>query len=266
MGAVSSLSGFHRHDLAGRREQLSRALTFEPAEWDALSCTPALRELADVMVENAVGATPLPLGIAEGFLIDDARVSIPMAVEEPSVIAAASFAARLVGAAGGFHTWAAPPLMSAQVFLEGVSADGEVRLRACTPRVSAFLAPHLESLDRRGGGFRSLQVTRLSGSAAVRVDLLIDVRDAMGANRLTSCAELARPLLEAESGGTTLMAILSNEARDRTAGASCEIPFSRLQRGLLTAMEGEEAPGGSRPLRLSPRRILPGRSRTTRES
>jgi hydroxymethylglutaryl-CoA reductase len=241
MGSVTRQLRLHRYDLDDRRTRLGEAVAFEPPEWEGISCTPGMRELADVMVECAVGVAPLPLGIAEGFLIDGKEVAVPMAVEEPSVIAAASFAGRLVSAAGGFHTWAAEPLMSAQVFLEGVSAEGEARLRSCTARLKAFLAPHLASLERRGGGFRDLQVERLTETGAVRVELLIDVRDAMGANRLTTAAELASPLLEKESGGRTLMAILSNEARDRLAGASCEIPFARLRAGLAPGTDSAEA-------------------------
>jgi len=238
---VSSLPGFHRHDLAGRRDRLRRSVAFEPEEWESLSSTPLVRDISDVMVESAVGCAPLPLGIAAGFLVDGEEVAVPMAVEEPSVIAAATFAARLVRGVGGFRTWATDPLMRAQVFLERVTPEGERRLVGCESRVRERLAAHLASLQNRGGGFRGVQVSRLPGSGAVRVDILIDVRDAMGANRLNTAAELARPLLEEESGGRALMAILSNEARDRLAGAECRLPFPRLDLGLPGGMDGREA-------------------------
>jgi hydroxymethylglutaryl-CoA reductase len=202
--------------------------------------TPLIQEISDAMVESAVGCAPIPLGIAEGFLVDGEEVAVPMAVEEPSVIAAAAFAARLVRGGGGFRTWATDPVMRAQVFLEGVSAGGERRLNECEPRVRGHLAAHLASLEKRGGGYRGVQVTRLPGSGVVRVDILIDVRDAMGANRLNTAAELARPLLEETSGGRALMAILTNEARDRLAGAECRLPFSRLDPGLPAGMDGRE--------------------------
>jgi hydroxymethylglutaryl-CoA reductase len=237
---VTSLPGFHRHDLDGRRDLLRRAVPFEAEEWESLSSTPLLRDLSDVMVESAVGCAPIPLGIAEGFLVDDEELAVPMAVEEPSVIAAAVFAARLVRAAGGFRTWAAPPVMRAQVFLERVTEKGERRLGGCEPRLKELLGPHLASLEKRGGGFRGIQVARLPGGA-VRVDILIDVRDAMGANRLNTSAELARPLLEDSSGGRVLMAILSNESRERLAGAECRLPFRQLEPGLPDRMDGREA-------------------------
>ena len=87
---MTSLSRFHRLDMTGRRDQLKRTIAIEAPEWAALSVTPELLEIADVMVESAVGCVALPLGIAEGFLIDGEEVAVPMAVEEPSVIAAAS--------------------------------------------------------------------------------------------------------------------------------------------------------------------------------
>ena len=238
---MTSLSGFHRHDLDERRALLARAAAFEPEEWDALSSTPLDRELADVMVESAVGCAPLPLGIAEGFLVDGEDLAIPMAVEEPSVIAAAGFGARLVRAAGGFRTWASEPVMRAQVFLEGVGDEGERRLGGCEPRIRDLLRPLLQSLEQRGGGFRGVSVARLSGCGVVRVDLSVDVRDAMGANRLNTAAEAVRPLLEEVSGGRTLMAILTNDARERLAGAECRLAFRRLAPGLPDGVDGREA-------------------------
>lgn len=238
---MTRLPGFHRRDLQGRRDQLKQACALEGEEWDALSATRALLEISDVMVESAVGCCALPLGVAEGFLIDGEDVAVPMAVEEPSVIAAACFAARLARRAGGFRTWASEPLMTAQVFLEQVSQAGEGRLRGCAPRMRAALAAPLASLERRGGGFRDARIFRLPQTGAVRVDVIIDVRDAMGANRLNTAAELLRPMLEELSGGRVLMSVLSNEARDRLAGARVEIPFADLEIGLPSGMDGKEA-------------------------
>jgi hydroxymethylglutaryl-CoA reductase len=210
-------------------------------EWEAISATPPLIELADAMVESAIGCVPLPLGIANGFLIDGEEVAIPMAVEEPSVIAAASFAARLVARDGGFITWADPPLMTAQVFLEQVTLEGENRIRACGPRIQAALSGPLASLERRGGGYRGMSVARLPETGTVRVNVTIDVRDALGANRLNTAAESLRPLLQEVSGGRTLMAILSNAADQRIAGARFRVPVERLAVRLPQGMDGQEA-------------------------
>jgi hydroxymethylglutaryl-CoA reductase len=233
--------GFHKQTLAERRNSLRAAFPMSEIEWEGISASRDVLDISDVMVESAVGCVPIPLGIADGFLIDGVEVAIPMAVEEPSVIAAASYAARIVRQDGGFTTWATEPIMSAQVFLEAVGAEGEKRLRACEPRVRAALAGPLASLERRGGGFRGMMVHRLVGSMTMRVDIRIDVRDAMGANRLNTAAELARPILEGESGGTTLMAILTNAAEERRAGARFAIPVQRLAARLPAGMDGAEA-------------------------
>ncbi|MGD0724162.1 MAG: hydroxymethylglutaryl-CoA reductase, degradative [Spirochaetia bacterium] len=233
--------GFRKHDLSARRREVKTSFAIGEEEWEGLSASTKLLSIADVMVESVVGCVPIPLGIADGFLIDGEEVAIPMAVEEPSVIAAASFAAWLVRPDGGFTTWASPPLMTAQVFLEGVTVEGERKLAACGARVRSTLTPMLSSLERRGGGFRELRVSRLPGSGTVRADIVIDVRDAMGANRLNTAAERARPVLEAESGGRTLMAILTNAAQERLAGARFSIRAERLGIRLPAGMDGAEA-------------------------
>lgn len=193
--------------------------------------------VADAMVESAVGYLPLPLGIAPGFLIDGRVYDIPMAIEEPSVIAAASFAARLARDCGGFTTWATEPVMRAHVYLEGVEHGREREIERTEPAIKADLDSFLESMRRRGGGYRGLEVTRSSATDLVRVELRIDVRDAMGANVLDGAAErLARGLEEA-TGGRRLMCILTNDAGERRAGARFEIPASRLSRA---SFSGEE--------------------------
>ena len=228
---------FRKLDVAARRAALRSAFPFPDDEWAGTAASPETLELLDVMVESTVGCVPLPLGIAQGFLIDDKEVLIPMAVEEPSVITAASFAARLVREDGGFRTRASDPLMTAQVFLESVTVPGERALMECEAELRRALAGPLTSLSRRGGGYRSFQVARLP-SGTVRVDLVIDVRDALGANRLNTAAESVRPLLERVSGGRALMAILSNAAAQRLAGARFSIPVERLGRGLPAGMSG----------------------------
>lgn len=212
---------------------------------------------ADAMVESAVGFLPVPLGVATGFLVDGARFDIPMAVEEPSVIAAATYAGSLIAKHGGFHTWATDPVMVSQVFLEGVSAERETEISAGRAEIAREIEPMLASMTTRGGGFRGIEVERLSELDIVRVDLLIDVRDAMGANLINSVAEQLRALLERLSGGTALMCILTNEARHRRAGARFELPVSRLKRGALNANEAaRRLVLGSEVARVDPSRAV----------
>lgn len=232
---------FRRHEISARREEVRRVFRVDEADWAGITVEPPLLGLADVMVESAVGCVPMPLGIADGFLVDGRDVAVPLAVEEPSVIAAAAHAARIVRRAGGFTTWASEPLMTAQVFLEGVSEEGARRLAGCEPRVRNVLAAELASLERRGGGFRGMSTTRLPSTGALRVDLLVDVRDSLGANRLNTAAEAARPVLEEASGGRVLMAVLSNAARDRLAGARYALPVAVLGHRLPAGMDAPEA-------------------------
>jgi hydroxymethylglutaryl-CoA reductase len=233
-------AGFRKLEAAARREAVRRACGLPEDEWAGISCAPDQLELLDVMVESTVGCLPLPLGVAQGFLIDGEEVLVPLAVEEPSVVTAASYAAHLVRDDGGFTTWASEPLMTAQVFLESVSTRGEEALTGCGAELRQALEVPLASLAARGGGFRSFQVARLP-SGVVKVDLVIDVRDALGANRLNTAAESVRPLLERTSGGRCLMAILTNAATQRLAGARFSIPVNRLAHGLPAGMSGPEA-------------------------
>ena len=233
--------GFRKMNVEERRETLKTALAPCPEEMDcSLPNGPAL-ELADLMVESAVGAVPVPLGIATGFLIDGRRVDLPMATEEPSVIAAAAFAGGLIARSGGFETWATDPIMSGHVYLADVSAEGYAALLGAGEAVRETLASSLASLGRRGGGFRGFSVSRLPDTELVRADIEVDVRDAMGANILNGAAETLRPRLEALSGGRALMCILSNAAVARRAGARFALPLSELRRALAPGWTAEEA-------------------------
>lgn len=257
--------GFRHHDMNGRRDDLRRLVSLDDDEWDAVSGSPGVLKLSDVMVESEIGCLPLPLAVADGFLIDGRDVSIPMAVEEPSVVAAACYAARIVRGEGGFHAWASEPRMTTQIFLEGAADDAELRLSTCEEELKAAISVPLQSLERRGGGYRGFRVSRLP-SGALRVDLVIDVRDSMGANRLNTAAESARAILERESGGRVLMAVLSNDGAGRVAGARFSVPWTVSRRGFLREWTALKPPGASPRHRASPRRTRDAPSRTTRAS
>jgi hydroxymethylglutaryl-CoA reductase len=228
--------GFRKLPLEARRAALRAAYGEEGFDLGAALGEDA--SMADRMVESAVGFLPIPLGIAQGFLIDGRAYDIPMAVEEPSVIAAASFAACLVRGSGGFFTWATEPIMSAQVYLEEVGPGRELEIAAREGEIRAELDLALDSMRRRGGGYRGLQASRNDETGLVRVDIRVDVRDAMGANVLDGAAERVAGLLEKICGGKRLMCVLTNDAGERRAGARFEIPVLRLARG---GYSGEEA-------------------------
>ncbi|HTH13466.1 MAG TPA: hydroxymethylglutaryl-CoA reductase, degradative [Spirochaetia bacterium] len=187
-------------------------------------------ELADLLVENAVGWMPVPLGVASGLVVNGRNYEVPLATEEPSVIAAASYGASLAARAGGFRAGAADPVMRAQVFLENPAPDAETRLEAHRGALEAEARTHMASMERRGGGLRALSLGRLAGLDVAAVRLDVDVRDAMGANLLNTLAEAMTPSLEKTLGGKKLLAILSNDASLRPAWAEVRFPFTSLNK------------------------------------
>ena len=205
----------------------------------AFGAEPELLELADVMVESSIGYLALPVGIAAGFLVDGAVIDVPLATEEPSVVAAAGYGAALIRRGGGFATTAGNPVTTGQIFVippesspdaaEWAAAAAE-RLAAATELLTAEAAPHLERMSARGGGWRGVNVSTLRDPAAVRLEFDIDTRDAMGANLVNTVAEQLRPTVERLTGGEVLMAILTNAAPARVCTAQCVIPAPLLAR------------------------------------
>ena len=240
MSASSLPEKFRKNELPDRQEQIRATYGPRAEEWEAISPLPSLDELSDIMVEGAIGSVPVPLGIAAGFLIDGEQMDIPMATEEPSVIAAATFAAKILRRGGGLFTWSDESVMSSQLFLEGVSPEGESRLLQEQERIGALVDRALPGMKARGGGYRAMELSRLPESGILVVGLKIDVRDAMGANALNSASETVRAELERLSGGEALMCILSNAARDRRAGARFILPVSKLSALGPKGMSGAE--------------------------
>ena len=220
--------GFRKQSLEERRRQVAETYKLDDRDF-AASRSPEMEDLADMMIESAIGVMPIPLGVATGFTIDGSVYDIPLATEEPSVVAAAGYAARIIGESG-FETWSTEPVMQAQIFLENTGSAAEKRISAAENELKDSLDSHLAPLERRGGGFRGLATTRLPGLGLLQVDLYIDVRDAMGANILNTAAEALQGDLERLSGGHTLMSILSNQAGLRRAGALFRLPVERLAR------------------------------------
>ncbi len=188
---------------------------------------------ADHMVENAVGVFGLPLGLALNFLVNGREVIVPMAIEEPSVIAGASFMAKLARESGGFTAQADPPEMIGQVQLLEVP-DMEAAVEALSRRKAELLA-EIDRVDpviqRLGGGGRDLIARPLADTPLgpmLIVHLVIDTRDAMGANAVNTAAERLAPRLEAITGGRAHLRILSNLADRRLARARCRIPAAAL--------------------------------------
>ncbi len=183
---------------------------------------------ADMMIENVVGRFAMPLGIGANFRIDGRDYLIPMAVEEPSVVAAVSAAALLARAGGGFSTGSTDPVMIAQIQLLDVTDANRGKSAILSAREEILArADTSPSLSRLGGGPIGIEVRHLPDTPAgpmLVVHLLIDCRDAMGANAANTAAEAAAPLIEQLSGGRAGLRILSNLSDKRRAWAEVEIP------------------------------------------
>lgn len=184
--------------------------------------------LADGMVENVIGTFELPLGIAANFLVNGRDVLVPMAVEEPSVVAAASFMAKLARECGGFETSSSAPLMRAQVQVLGLTDPYGARQALLRSREEILEIANSRDkvLIGLGGGCSDIEVHVFPDTprgAMVVMHLIVDVRDAMGANTVNTMAESVSPLVEKITGGSVRLRILSNLADLRLARARVRI-------------------------------------------
>ena len=233
----SRIPGFFNLSLEQRLTELVRRGQLTDNDVAVLSGRAGLTtEQADHMIENVVGLHAIPLGIALNFLVNGRDVLVPMAIEEPSVVAGASFMAKLARAGGGFIAQADPPEMIGQIQLLGVS-DLSAAQKAIVEQKGRLLG-EISDLDpvlkRLGGGPKDLEVRLMDASPIgpfLVVHLIYDVRDAMGANAVNTAVERLAPQLEAISGGKAHLRILSNLSDRRLAKAQCTIPFSELAFG-----------------------------------
>jgi hydroxymethylglutaryl-CoA reductase len=230
----SRLPGFYNQPLFERKRLLAELTRLPDEDLAALCGQAALSvEQADHMVENVVGVYGLPLGIALNFVVNGKDVLVPMAIEEPSVVAGASYMAKLARLGGGFFASTTPPEMIGQIQILGVSDLPMARL-ALLENKDELLAEAAEIdplLKRLGGGPRDLQVRLIHESPIgpfLVLHLIYDVRDAMGANAINTAAERLAPRLEAITGGRVHLRILSNLADRRLARARCMIPLQSL--------------------------------------
>jgi hydroxymethylglutaryl-CoA reductase len=232
---------FYELSLAERRAEIAADSNLPAEVINTLSGLPGLLpEQADHMVENVLGTYALPLGVAQNFVVNGRPVLVPMVIEEPSVIAAASFMAKLAKAGGGFTASAYAPEMIGQIQVLDVAdldhaAERLLSYKEELLHEAAGIDPVLVNL---GGGPRDLQVRKIEESPIgpfIVVHLIYDVRDAMGANAINTALETLAPRVAAICGGRTHLRILSNLADRRLAKASCAIPLKQLAFGDFSA-------------------------------
>ena len=233
MSNSSRIPGFYKLPPGERRTAIEAHADLETDEVAALDAKALSMESADLMVENVIGTFALPLGVGLNLLIDGKDTVVPMAVEEPSVVAAVSNMAKLVRQAGGFTTEVDDSLMIGQVQLMDVSDPDAViqRIDSKLPQLVAKASTVHPRLVERGGGLRDMYLKRVTYDEPgetpehmVVLEFVLDCVDAMGANMVNTVAERLAPDLAHISGEQVGLRILSNLASHRLARAYCALP------------------------------------------
>jgi hydroxymethylglutaryl-CoA reductase len=216
----SQISGFYKLSVKERLEKIKTFADLSEEEIDRLQNTGSLElDLADRMIENVIGAIPVPMGVATNFLINGKDYLIPMAIEEPSVVAAASNAAKMTRNKGGFTTSTTGPVMIGQIQAVDIEDPHGARLAILQAKEKLLAIANEQDpiLVKFGGGAKDLQVKVLESITGPMVitELLVDTRDAMGANAVNTMAETVAPVIEELTGGRVFLRILSNLADRR---------------------------------------------------
>ncbi|OFX16665.1 hydroxymethylglutaryl-CoA reductase, degradative [archaeon RBG_16_50_20] len=222
MSKSSEFSGFYKLSVSERVKLVKGFAGLSDEEAGLLEKPSVLSfDVANRMVENLVGVMPVPLGVAVNFLINGRELVVPMAIEEPSVIAAASNAAKMARMKGGFHATSTDPIMIGQIQIVGIQDAHRARFEILAHKEQMLKKandqdPVLVSL---GGGARDLEVRIIETflGKMVIAELLVDCRDAMGANAVNTMAEAVAPMIEEVSGGRVYLRIVSNLAVKRLA-------------------------------------------------
>ncbi|MGA7119671.1 MAG: hydroxymethylglutaryl-CoA reductase, degradative [Polyangiaceae bacterium] len=230
MARNSRLPGFHKGSVRERRALVSDATGADLAEIEhALHAGGLDAATADKFVENVLGTYALPYGVALNVRVNGHDHVVPMVIEEPSVVAAASNAAKMVREGGGFAAEADPPLMIAQIQLRDVT-DAEASVRRVLEQESEIVELANQSvpgLVARGGGARSVEARVLAEDVVV-VHVVVDCKDAMGANLVNSVAESVADRVAEIARARVGLRILSNLCDKRCVRVRCRVPADAL--------------------------------------
>ncbi len=233
---TSRLAGFHKLPMEERVVRVSKMMRLSEDESAYLNGAGLSLETANQMIENAVGTFGLPLGLGLNMVVNGRDYIVPMAVEEPSVVAAVSFAAKIVREGGGFTAEADDALMYGQVQVTryGDPDTAVKKLHESKEQILALANSFHPQMVKRGGGARDVEVRVLpapegpSGEPILVLHLVIDCQEAMGANLINTMAEGVAPLVEQITGGKVFLRILSNLCDRRLARSTCRIPVPAL--------------------------------------
>lgn len=231
-GKTSVVSGFYKLPIEKRRELVAH---FAGLTEDDVKIFSSCLDIttADRMIENVLGTFELPLGVAVNFLINKKEYLLPMATEESSVVAAASNAAKIARIKGGFTTTCSEPLMIGQLQLLNVKDVASTAQEILNHKAQLLQLANSQDkiLVDLGGGARDVEVRIINSPLGPMIvtHLIVDVRDAMGANAVNTMCEALAPMLEEISGGTVRLKILSNFADKRLVKATAV--FDRQKMG-----------------------------------
>ena len=241
IGGSSRLPGFYSLPACERISVAAKVAKLNTHDQSSLNNFGAMSpELADTFIENAVGAFSLPLGIATNFVINQKDVLIPMAVEESSVVAAASHGAKLVRSGGGFMTSSSKPIMTGQiqVYLAADVPFNDI-LEDHKEKIIDYANQGQEKLENRGGGAVDMSWYYIKDIESLVINLHIHTCDAMGANIVnTMCEKVSLMLIDEIFHGVELgLRILTNLSDRRTAKAECKIPAAAFKNAHYTGEE-----------------------------
>ena len=240
----SRMPGFHRLSPKERREKLAEAANLDDDHLKAWEAGTLDNDTADRMIENVVGTYALPIGVATNFVIDGEHYAIPFVVEEASVVAAASNMAKRCLSNGGFKSNNDDPIMIGQIQVVGLD-DAD----SCAKRVLSAKTQIIDMcnevdpiLVRFGGGCKDIEARPIETSSGpmLIVHLLVDCRDAMGANAVNTMAETVAPKIEELTGGTVILRIISNLAVHRLARVSAIFTPEEMSDSGNDASQGSE--------------------------
>ncbi len=246
MSKTSRISGFHKMSIEERIKVVRDFADLDDADVALLGRSAVLGiETAERMIENVIGTFELPLGLVPNMIVNGRDVLIPIAVEESSVVAAMANAGRMARPGGGFFASTSGPIMIAQIQTVGLSDPFAAKLKILERReeIIALCNEQDPILIKLGGGCRDVEVRVLDSAlgAMVVTHILVDTRDAMGANAVNTMAEALAPHIEKWTGGKVFLRILSNLADRRLARARCVIkkdvipPGPEVIDGIVTA-------------------------------
>ena len=229
-----SWNGFSKKSYQERLEQLKAQALLSPERQESLEQDEQMSvTVADQLSENVVGTFSLPYSLVPEVLVNDQEYTVPYVTEEPSVVAAASYASKIIKRAGGFTAQVHERQMIGQVALYQVANPKQAQEKIASKKAELLELANqaYPSIVKRGGGARDLHVEQLKNETDFLVVYLhVDTQEAMGANMLNTMLEALKPVLEELSQGQSLMGILSNYATDSLVTANCRIAFRYLSR------------------------------------